>query len=212
MKTKFYKNNRGFTLLELILVLGIAGILLVVILPRAWRARSDAQYNLIRQAAVELGNWGTEWSTRNLEAQTEDDTCQHNDYLDSLVGYVGGRRTGSLHNNWFGTVNAMTAGSCRDAGNPVTFTVARIMPGENQPRNPFTGLAYLHAAHDGSKTEPGLLYLAAATDSEGFNNYYFVFTGADAVSASDWHAGMGDGVPPTYAGLRNGVFVSRTRP
>lgn len=209
---KLLQNKKAFSLLELLLVLGIAGILFAVILPRAWRARSDAQYNLIRQAAAELGKWSMEWSERNLEYQTEDDTCLLNDYLDSLVGYVGGKRTASVHNNWFGTINTMTAGSCRDAANPVNFTVAGIMPGDIQPRNPFTGLVYLHGAHDGSKTEPGLLYLGSFQDSEGLNNYYLIFTGADAVSATDWHAGMGDGVPPTYAGLRNGVFVARVKP
>ncbi len=206
-------KNRGFSLLELLLVLGIVGILFAVILPRAWRARSDASYSLTRQAATELGNWGMEWSERNLAAQDEDDTCVLNDYVDSLVGYTGGRRTGDIPNNWFGTVKSLIPG-CRSGGtaNPVNFTVADIMPGENQPRNPFTGLVFLHGVHDGSRTEPGLLYLASVLDSEGFNNYYFIYTGAEAISATDWHAGMGDGIPPTFEGLRNGVFVARLKP
>jgi len=207
-----HKNNHGFSLLEILLVLGIAGIMFAVILPRAWRARSDASYNLIRQAAAELGNWGVEWSERNLAAQDEDDTCVLNHYLDTLNGYTGGRN-GNTDNNWFGTVNSLIPG-CRSNGsiNPLTFTVAGIMPQENQPRNPFSGLTYLHKAHDGSKTESGLLYLASFLDSDGFHNYYFVFTGAEATSATDWHAGMGDGIPPTFEGLRNGVFVARLKP
>lgn len=207
------KSKGGFSLLEILLVLGIAGILFAVILPRAWRARSDASYNLIRQAAAELGKWGMEWSERNLAAQDEDDTCVLNNYLDSLVGYSGGKRTASIPNNWFGTINTLLPG-CRSGGsaNPVTFTVANVLPQENQPRNPFTGLVYLHASHDGSKTEPGLLYLAGVADSDGFNNYYFVFTGAEATSANDWHAGMGNGMPPTFEGVRNGVFVARLKP
>jgi hypothetical protein len=192
MKNKNYKN-RGFSL--------------------AWRARSDASYNLIRQAAAELAKWSLEWSERNLEAQDENDTCVMNHYVESLVGYTGGKRTAAIPNNWFGTVNTLIPG-CRGGGaiNPVNFTVAEIMPQENQPRNPFTGLVYLHAAHDGSRSEPGLLYLASAEDDDGFNNYYFVFTGSEATSATDWHAGMGDGIPPTFAGLRNGVFVARLKP
>jgi len=219
LKSYFFMNSvlnsksRGFSLLEILLVLGIAGILFAVILPRAWRARSDAGYNLIRQAAVELGSWGLEWSERSLTAQDEDDTCVLNHYVDSLVGYTGGKRTAAIPNNWFGTLNTLVPG-CRSNGsaNPVTFGVAEIMDQENQPRNPFTGLAYLHTAHDGSRPEPGLLYLASLLDSDGLNNYYFVFTGAEATSASDWHAGMGDGIPPTFEGLRNGVFVARLKP
>jgi prepilin-type N-terminal cleavage/methylation domain-containing protein len=205
------RKSHGFSLLELLIVLGIAGILFAFILPRAWRARVDAQYSIVRQAAVELGRWSMEWSERSLESQGDNDSCVLNHYLDSLIGYVGGKHSGTVENNWFGAVNDLT-GSCRAAGNPVDFTVDDIMEAESRPRNPFNGLVYLHPAHDGSKTEPGLLYLASILDSDGFNNYYFVFTGADATSAIDWFAGMGDGVPVSFEGARNGVFVTRVRP
>ncbi len=206
-------KNRGFSLLEILLVMGIVGILFAVILPRAWRARSDASYTLIRQAAVELGSWGLEWSERNLAAQEEDDTCTLDDYVGTLVGYTGGKDETPAHNNWFGTVNDMTA-DCRkpDTANKVSFTVADILPQENQLRNPFTGLVYLHSLQDGSKIEPGLLYLAVRADGDGYNNYSFVFTGAEATSATDWYAGMGDGLPVSFAGLRNGIFVARLKP
>jgi prepilin-type N-terminal cleavage/methylation domain-containing protein len=209
---KKLNNKKGFSLLEILLVMGIVGILFAVILPRAWRARSDASYTLIRQAAVELGGWGLEWAERNLLAQEETDTCTLDDYLDTLVGYTGGEDETSANNNWVGTINDMTAG-CRkpDTANKVTFTVADILPQENQPRNPFTGLVYLHSLQDGSKIEPGLLYLAVLT-VDGYNNYSFVFTGAEATSATDWYAGMGDGLPVSFAGLRNGVFVARLKP
>ncbi len=205
---KLLKNKKGFSLLEILVVLGIAGILFAVILPRAWRARTDTNYSLVRQAAVELGKWGMEWAERNVDAQAETDTCTQNDYVSTLVGYTGGT-DGGTDNNWFGTT-AVPANGCRAAA--MTFTVADIMPEENQPRNPFVGLAYLHASHDGSSTEPGLLYLAMLPDADGFNNYHFLYTSEDAVSVTDWFAGMGDGLPPTFAGLRNGVFVSRLKP
>jgi prepilin-type N-terminal cleavage/methylation domain-containing protein len=201
-------RNKGFTLLEILVVLGIVGFLLAVILPRAWRTRVDTNYSLLRQAAVSLGSWGIEWAERNLESQDEADTCTLDDYLDSLTGYVGGKLDAATHNNWFGTVDPMAG--CR--GSAVTFTVNDIMPEENQPRNPFTGLYYLHAAHNGSSVEPGLLYLAMLPDGDGFNNYHFLYTSEDAVSATDWFAGMGDGLPPTFAGLKNGVFVARLKP
>ena len=205
---KSLKNKKGFSLLEILVVLGIVGILIAVILPRAWRARTDASYSLVRQAAVDLGRWGLEWSERNVDAQAEADTCTQNDYVSTLVGYTGGKN-GVANNNWFGTT-ALPANGCRAAA--ITFTVVDIMPEENQPRNPFSGLAYLHAAHDGSRTELGLLYLAMLADADGYNNYHFLFTGVDSVSAIDWHAGMGYGLPPTFGGLKNGVFVARLMP
>jgi prepilin-type N-terminal cleavage/methylation domain-containing protein len=201
-------NKKGFSLLEILLVLGIAGILFAVILPRAWRARSDVSYNLVRQAAAELGKWGMEWSERNLEAQDEADTCTVNDYMSTLIGYTGGKDDGT-NNNWFGAKSVPLNG-CRAA--VITFTVAEIMPQDNQPRNPFTGLNYLHSSHDGSKVEPGLLYLAMLTDTDGYNNYHLLYTSEEATSATDWHAGMGSGLPPSFAELKNGVFVARLKP
>jgi len=206
-------RNRGFTLLEILITLAIAGMLLAFLLPTAWRVRHDANYSLVRQAAVELGKWGREWSERNLVAQEEADICKANDYFATLVGYTGGLDENKTANNWFGAINAMTAG-CRAAGtvNKVTFTVAEIMPQEDQPRNPFTGHVYLNSLLDGRKPLPGLLYSAVLKDGDGFNNYYFLYTASDAASATDWYGGMGGGLPPSFAELRNGVFVARLKP
>ena len=204
----FNKNTHGFSLLEILVVLGIVGILLAVILPRAWRARVDTNYSLVRQAAASLGSWALEWSERSLAAQGEADTCNADDYMSTLVGYTGGKDNGT-DNNWFGT-KSVPVSSCRSAA--MSYTVADILPQEKQLRNPFTGLVYLHSLQDGSKIEPGLLYLAVLTDGDGYNNYAFVFTGAEATKATDWYAGMGDGLPVSFEGLRNGIFVARLKP
>jgi len=45
-------NQKGFTLIELLLVVVIIGILLSVIVPRAWRANIDAKYGLVRQNCI----------------------------------------------------------------------------------------------------------------------------------------------------------------
>ena len=212
LKTPNHKNS-GFTLFEILIALAIAGMLLVFLLPTAWRARHDANYSLVRQAAVELGKWGLEWTERNLAAQENADICKADDYLDTLVGYTGGLDENRTANNWFGTMNTMTGG-CRAPGtaNNVTFTVAETMPQEDQPRNPFTGHVYLNSLLDGRNALPGLLYTAVLMDSDGFNNYYFLYTASDATSAVDWYAGMGDGLPVSLAELRNGVFVARLKP
>ena len=210
---KQLKNIKGFTLFEILVVLAIAGMLLAVILPSAWRARHDANYALIRQTAVELGKWGHEWTERNLAAQEVSDTCNADNYFNTLVGFTGGLDENGAVNNWFGSGNTMTP-DCRVQGtlNKISFRVAEIMPQEDYPRNPFTGNVYFHSVHDGRNAMPGLLYNAVLQDAEGFNNYYFLYTASDAASATDWHAGMGNGLPPTFAGLRNGVFVARLKP
>ena len=57
-------NNKqdGFSLIEILLVIAIMGILAMAIIPRAQRAKTDARYSLVRQAALEIGKWGVEWT------------------------------------------------------------------------------------------------------------------------------------------------------
>ena len=205
------RSQSGFTLVELLLVTVIVGIIIAVIVPRAWRANIEAKYGLLRQAATELVSWGTTWAERNQESQGEGDSCVLNDYVDTLVGYTGN----NVNTNWVAVTDNLISG-CRSAsGTGIASSVADIMPQEKQPRNPFNGLSYLNQANNGSSLQSGLLYLAKPTlvDSNGYWNYYFVYTGTDSTSVTDWHAGMGTGGhPPPLANLRNGIFMARLQP
>lgn len=203
--TRFLKEKtpNGFTIIELLLVITIVGVILAVIIPRAWRTGIEAKYSLVRQSATELGTWGVTWAERNLDSQGTADTCVLNDYVFSLAGYTG---TG----NWAGT-GAISTPACHGSAT-LTFKVIDIMPPENQPRNPFNGLSYFHATNSGTSNQAGLLYLGYATEGTSPNliyNYYFVYTGTESATASDWHAGMGGGLNPVaIANLRNGVFMA----
>ena len=68
-------------MIEVLLVIGIVGVMLAVIIPRAFRAREDTRVNMVRQSAAELGRWGVTWAERNLESQAEDDTCRLNNEI-----------------------------------------------------------------------------------------------------------------------------------
>ena len=58
--TKLTKQ-KGFTLIEILLVVVIIGLMLAVIVPRAWRANIDSKYGLVRQNCSELASFGSQW-------------------------------------------------------------------------------------------------------------------------------------------------------
>ena len=66
-----FKDNRGFTLIEILLVVVIIGLMLAVIVPRAWRANIDAKYGLVRQNCSELATFDRDDTMSN-----EADTCR----------------------------------------------------------------------------------------------------------------------------------------
>ncbi|MBU2547129.1 MAG: type II secretion system GspH family protein [Proteobacteria bacterium] len=200
------RAKQGFSLIELMLVVVIIGVMVAVVLPRAWRARQDTKVNLVRQTASELGSWGMTWAQRNLESQNEGDSCNLDDYVFTLLGWTGQ----SASNNWGGsTYNPAQLTTCRSVSGNVTNTVAAIMPPDNQPRNPFNGVSYFNAPNDAAVSiSPGQLQLARVVEAgtPNINQYYFVFLGPGSTTATDFYAGQGTA---TLAELRNGVFMAR---
>ena len=207
-------SDRGFTLLEIVLVTGIIVVLVATIVPLAMRINVSSKYTVVRQAAAEIGKWGLEWGERNLESQDAADTCVLNDYISTLSNaYVGD----PANSNWLNVnngniTNPVTGITCRNTA-PVQYSVAEMIDAARQPRNPFNGLSYFsfNGANGGGTLSSGLLYLALFTEATvpPTDHYYFVFTGTDSANATDWHAGMGSGAPPDIANMRNGVYMTR---
>jgi prepilin-type N-terminal cleavage/methylation domain-containing protein len=84
---KKLNSEKGFTLIELLLVVVIIGLMLAVIVPRAWRANIDAKYGLVRQNCSELASFGQEWAENQLLAQNETYSyATIDDYLQTLAG------------------------------------------------------------------------------------------------------------------------------
>lgn len=206
---KLLHSDKGFTLLEILLVTGIIAVLVATIVPLAMRVNVSSKYTVVRQAAAEIGKWGLEWGERNLESQDAADTCVLNDYISTLSNaYVGDPN----NSNWL-NVNNGTIGGCRNTAD-VQYSVAEMIDAARQPRNPFNGLSYFagNGGNGGGTMSSGLLYLARfteATVTSSTDHYYFVFTGTDSANATNWHAGMGTGTPPNIANMRNGVYMTR---
>lgn len=208
-------KRKGFTLIEILLVVVIIGIMLAVIVPRAWRANVDTKYGLVRQACSELASYAMQWAEEQIVAQTDDSTATINNYLQTLAG---GTTAGTVYwvarnaaNNW----NTNNAGFIAVTGrngaavnaNPEA-KVQEIVPPEKQPRNPFNGASCFSLVNDGAggTIVPGAVG-SAYGDENGWSYYALIFMGTDSTATNLFHAGQDS----TLVGLRNGVFMARTR-
>lgn len=221
---KLKRDERGFTLIEMLLVMVIMGIMLAVIVPRAWRANVDSKYTLCRQNCTELAKYAQEWSESMLLAQPEAATSTLNDYFLSLK-----RATDSAPyslaiaypttENW----NNRTADTGRvvtgRGTNPET-SVQSTMPQDKVMRNPFNGADVFAAANDiytvGSAVTGAIGFTGLPDGNTGYMYYSLLFQGTDntiggggsLTSNAAWHAGMG---PAAIGNVRNGIFVARVR-
>ena len=221
---------KGFTLIEILLVTVIIGVLMAVIVPRAWRANIDAKYQLVRQAGTELAGYAQQWAQQELLNQDRDSAGMLNWYLATLAGWTSGTYSNKIQwlpstsANWIGPQVRVrgrntTTWSAGSANFPSSGVVSLIPP-DKIPVNPFNGASYFLAANYPSSlghAVAGALACGSGSEDPGsqwdhYNYYALVFqgTGNEATSPTDpdaFHAGMGS----TMEGLRNGIFIARTR-
>ncbi len=232
-------GKSGFTLIELLLVVVIIGLMLVVIVPRAWRANIDAKYALIRQNCSELASFANQWSEEQIEASVEKYSLATKfHYLYSLADSNGSLQISpdlpssewiarrSHANNWTESNGLISIpGRCSGdsnastANDPPECSVEAIIAPEKLPRNPFNGASVFVEANDPENSgfvTPGAIAFGCANDPVGGGNFAyfaFIFQGTDATSVNlgpnDTNVVYAGQESQTITGLRNGIFAAR---
>jgi len=226
--TQILKNDeqKGFTLVELMMVFVIIGVILTFLIPRAYRASIESKYQLVRQTSTELASWANEWAEKELEVQpftvTIKATSNLNDYTvtlgnDESVDWVADDGPTS---NWQGLDTDLEVVNLRGdgAGNedkPNT-SVKDIMPQAKILTNPFNGLSVFSSGNypvnsTVNHAVTGAIGCAYIAD-DGYNYFALLFQGTESegfTGTNVFYAGQAD---DTLPGLRNGIFVARLMP
>ena len=213
------KKKNGFALLEIIMVTVIIGAILAMIIPRAYRARIDTKYELLRQTCTELASWANEWAEKELETQPVSALSNLADYIDTLgdtgaVDWVAADLPGNT-SNWQSANQEIVTG--RDDGSgvdqPPRNSVRAIMPQNKVLTNPFNGLSVFSSGNlPVVNSIPGAVGCAWINDGVApdiYHYYALIFQGTDSAGLNQFYAGQNEG---SLQGLRNGIFINRLMP
>ncbi len=204
-------NKRGFTIIELLLVIIIAGAILAVVVPRAYRANVNSKYTLVRQNCTELASNANMWAERMFTNQPVTSTAKLFNYMRSLArnpnqNYTFIAKTAASNWNSNNPNNFVTAG-----GITVTAKLEDLMSVAKKPRNPFNGASVflpVNSPLPAAPAIPGAIACARRRDtSVSGRKWYFalIYQGTDNTGTLDFYAGMDEG---DIEGLRNGVFIA----
>ena len=215
-------RKRGFTLIEILLVVVIIGIMLAVIVPRAWRANVDTKYGLVRQNAAELGSFAMQWVEDCIQSQDpQNATAVAANYYASLCGATTSTPAAlwvanPTNNPWVSDSPPSVPGRVEPGSSDTApeSPVKALVPPEKVMTNPFNGLNVFAAGNYPSSTpvNGAMACGMGARETDGWFYVALLFQGTDSTSVvvSDTDAFYA-GQDYTAQGLRNGIFVARVQ-
>lgn len=161
------ENINGFSIFELLLVVGIVGLILWVLVPLGLRTRMDAQYGVVRQNCSVLASYTSQWAHYVIKAQDEQrSSATTADYYGSLAGLPHAPALGAAPGEWvashIGPTNWRRLPLAEDARYPREIkgrfmdgrrstapetTVEEMIPQDNPILNPFTQKSVFNTAN-----------------------------------------------------------------
>lgn len=231
----------GFSLIEVLLLVGIAGVILWVVIPIGLRTRVDAQFGIVRQNCSELAAYTTQWAQKAIQAQDEQrSSATLADYYGSLAGLPHAPRVGPAPGEWVaGDIGPTNWRLLPQVENPrytrhikgrhlngkrataPEFTVEELVPPGSPIKNPFTGESVFSSANfpvEKSMEEvwaiPGAIAFGGIRENKGdWATFAFVFQGNRNTGIElDGPDTFHSGMSlQTLQGLGAGVFVARIR-
>jgi type II secretory pathway pseudopilin PulG len=229
----------GFSLVELLLVVGMVGVMLWVLIPIGLRARIEARYGVVRQHCSELASYTSQWAQQAIMAQDEErSVATLSDYYGSLAGHSLAPVLGTAQGEW--VANSMGPSNWRRnrngkdgaQGRPIDgrymkgetpsapeATVADMIPPSHPIVNPFTEVSVFDAknhprsqADGGVGPVPGAIALGGHREEAGGWVYFaFVFQGTQnaGIELDGDDTFLSEMNLKTLPGLRAGVFAAR---
>jgi hypothetical protein len=234
-------DNEGFSLVELLMVVGVIALILWVLIPIGLRTRIDAKYGVIRQNCSELASYTSQWAHQAIMAQDQQESfATLADYYGSLAGLYHAPTSGPAPGEWIanniGPSNwrqnrddknsirmKIISGRFMNGKNPTApeNTVENIIPRHSPILNPFTNVDVFAPDNfpfpkfdDELGTVPGAIAFGGFREKKGgWVNYAFVFQGTNNTGTQlDGPDTFFSGMNVhTIEGLQKGIFAARIR-
>lgn len=213
----FYKNirpqSKGFSLMELLLVVLIMGLMLAFILPKLITLRIEARYEIVRQSCTELSGSLQQWLQRSMLAQDDHrSTASIADYVATLANReppdlftppapLSGQWIGTSRrpNNWNNNnirhdlaeqrVSVPGRWIAKKRDTPPEMVVEEMVAGDKEIKNPFTGKNIFRTNNDplrGKIPIPGAIAFTSVLGSGTTLSYGFCFQGKDSTTL-EWN-------------------------